>query len=277
MSMIEWKWKSRDGLDMAARGWAPEKPRAVVCLVHGLGEHVNRYQHVGQALANAGYSLQGSDLRGHGLSAGQRGHTPSYESLLDDISDFLADARKRYPGLPIFLYGHSMGGNLAINYALRTPQDLTGVIATGPLLKLAFEPTPLQLTLAKVMKNIAPSLSQPSGLEQAALSREPEVARAYAADPLVHDKISVQLFTGLRANGLWALAHAADLKVPMLLMHGSADRLTSAEASKEFARAAGSMVTLRICEGFYHEIHNEPEKADVIQAMVMWLGERLQA
>ncbi len=275
MATTEWNWKSRDGLELYARGWMAEKPKAVVCLVHGHGEHVDRYNHVGRAFTNAGYTLQGFDLRGHGRSSGQRGHTPSYQSLLDDVDDFLADARKRYPGLPLFLYGHSMGGNQVINYALRYPQNLKGVIATGAWLRLAFEPSPVQLTLAKVMNAIAPSFSQPSGLEQAALSRDPEVIRAYAADPLVHEKISARLFTVMYANGLWALAHAAELKVPMLLMHGSADRLTSVDASREFSRRAGEMVTLRIWDGFYHEIHNEPEKAQVIQRMIDWLNEQL--
>jgi len=275
MATTEWNWKSRDGLELYARGWAAERSKAVVCLVHGHGEHVNRYNHVGQAFVNAGYALQGFDLRGHGRSGGQRGHTPSYQNLLDDIDDFLADARKRYPGLPLFLYGHSMGGNQVINYALRHPQGLKGVIATGPWLRLAFEPTPVQLTLAKVMNAVVPSFSQPSGLEQAAISRDPEIVRAYAADPLVHEKITARLFTVIHDNGLWALEHAADLKVPMLLMHGSTDRLTSAEASREFARRAGEMVTLRVWDGFYHEIHNEPEKAEVSQRMIDWLNEQL--
>lgn len=275
MAIAEWKWKSRDGLELYARGWTAENPKAVVCLVHGHGEHVNRYNHVGQAFTEAGYALQGFDLRGHGRSAGQRGHTPSYQTLLGDISDFLADAQNRYPGLPLFLYGHSMGGNQVINYALRYPQGLKGVIATSPWLRLAFEPTPLKLTLAKVMNAIAPSFSQPSELDQAAISRDPEIVSTYAADPLVHDKISARLFTVMHANGLWALEHAAGLKVPMLLMHGSADRLSSAQASKEFAETAGKMVTLRIWDGFFHETHNEPEKADVIQSMIDWLNEHL--
>src|SRR5687768_12588636 len=110
MSTIEWTWKSRDGLELAARGWTAEKPKAIVCLVHGHGEHIGRYRHVGEALAKAGYMLLAFDLRGHGLSGGQRGHAPSYESLLDDIADFLSDAKRRYPDVPVFLYGHSMGG-----------------------------------------------------------------------------------------------------------------------------------------------------------------------
>ena len=275
MSITEWKWRTRDGLESYARGWTVEKPKAVICLLHGHGEHVNRYNHVGQAFNDAGFALQGFDLRGHGRSAGQRGHIPSYESLLNDISDFLADAQKRYPGLPLFIYGHSMGGNLVVNYVLRYPQGLQGAIVTGPWLRLAFEPPALQLTLGKMMNTLAPSFSQASGLDQAAISRDPEVVRAYAADPLVHNKISARLFTAIHQSGLWALEHAANLKIPMLLMHGGADRITSTGASQEFVAAAGSLITLRIWDGGYHEIHNDLEKVRVIRSMTDWLNEHL--
>jgi alpha-beta hydrolase superfamily lysophospholipase len=118
-----------------------------------------------------------------------------------------------------------------------------------------------------------PFLSLESGLDQNSLSRAPQVVSEYALDPLVHSKISVRLYNGMSTAGLWALEHASDLKIPMLLMHGSADRLTSAPASEEFAYKAGKLVTLHIWDGFYHEIHNEPEKAEVIQTMVTWLDQ----
>ena len=275
MQTFEWKWKSRDGLEMAALGWAPEIPKAVVVLVHGHGEHINRYQHVAEAFVKAGYAMQAFDLRGHGKSAGQRGHTPSYENLMDDIADFIDDAQKRYPGLAVFLYGHSMGGNQVINYALRSPHALKGVIATGPWLRLAFDPPAAQVFMAKLLNSITPSVSISSGLSQEALSRDPQVVSKYAADPLVHDKISFRLYTNMVTNGLAALERAAELKIPMLLMHGSADKLTSAQASREFAQKAGKFVTLRIWDGFYHEIHNEPEKVEVIQTMIDWMDKTL--
>jgi alpha-beta hydrolase superfamily lysophospholipase len=258
-----------------ARSWKPENPKAVVVLVHGHGEHINRYQHVAEAFTGAGYALQGFDLRGHGQSAGQRGHTPAYDNLMEDIADFIADAQKRYPGLPVFLYGHSMGGNQVINYVLRFPQGLKAVIATGPWLKLAFDPPAFQAWMAKVINGLAPAMSFDSTLDQSFLARDPEVVRKYATDPLVHPKISARLVNGISDNGLWALEHAAELKIPMLLMHGSGDKITSAPASQEFAKKAGQLVTLRIWDGFYHEIHNEPEKAEVLKVMVDWLDQHL--
>jgi alpha-beta hydrolase superfamily lysophospholipase len=275
MDTFDWKWKSRDGLEMYARGWKPDAPKAVVVLVHGHGEHVNRYNHVAEAFTQAGYAMQGFDLRGHGQSAGQRGHTPAYENLMDDIADFISDAQKRYPGLPVFLYGHSMGGNQVINYVLRSPNVLKGVIATGPWLKLAFDPPAAQVLVVKALNSIAPSFSLASGLSQASLSRDPEVVSKYAADPLVHNKISPRLYSSIYKSGLWALEHAAGLKIPMLLMHGSGDLITSAPASQEFVAKAGKLVTLRIWDGFYHEIHNEPEKAEVIQVMIDWLDKQM--
>jgi len=272
---FDWKWKSRDGLELYARGWKPENPKAVVVLVHGHGEHVNRYNHVADVFTKAGYAMQGFDLRGHGQSTGQRGHTPEYQNLMNDIADFIGDAQRRYPGLPVFLYGHSMGGNQVINYALRSPQNLKGVIATGPWIKLAFDPSAAQLFMAKALDGLVPSFSLASGLNQASLSRDPEVVSKYASDPLVHDKISVRLYNSVYRSGLWALEHAAELKIPMLLMHGTGDKLTSAPASQEFALKAGNIVTLCLWDGFYHEVHNEPEKAKVIQTMVDWLDKQM--
>jgi len=276
MEAYEWKWKSRDGLELAAQGWKPENPKAVVVLVHGLGEHINRYRHVAEKFTEAGYALQAFDVRGHGNSNGQRGHTPAYSHLMDDITDFIADAQGRYPGLPVFLYGHSMGGNQVINFAMQTPHTLKGVIATGPWLKLAFDPPAAQVLLAKFLNNLAPSFSLASGLSQNDLSRDPEVVKKYASDPLVHDKISVRLYTSVYDRGLWALEHAGEHKTPMLLMHGSADKLTSSAASREFARRAGKIVDLHIWDGFFHEIHNEPEKTEVLQVMVDWMDQAVQ-
>ena len=145
METFEWNWKTSDGLQMYSKGWAPKgTPKAVVCLVHGLGEHIGRYEHVAAALTEKGYTLLGFDLRGHGKSAGPRGHTPSYEALMDDIAVFFGQIEARYPGLPRFSYGDSLGGSLVLNYALRRKPALRGVIATGPWLKLAFAPPGLQ-------------------------------------------------------------------------------------------------------------------------------------
>lgn len=277
MKTLEWRWKSFDGLDMFAQGWAPDNdPKAVVCLVHGLGEHVGRYAHVGAAFAAAGYALLGFDLRGHGKSGGPRGHTPSYDALLDDMAAFIQQTKERFSGRPCFIYGHSMGGNLVVNYALRRKPDLGGVIATDPFLKLAFAPPAIKVALGRFMNNIAPGFTQANGLETKALSRDPKVVEAYVNDPLVHDKISARLFVGLFDSGQYAFNRPSEFPLPMLLMHGTADRLTSAEASRQFGAAAPKYVTTRLWEGYFHEIHNEPEQVEVLKAMVSWLDAQVK-
>ncbi len=276
MQTLEWTWNSSDALRLYGRGWLPEKPKAVVCLVHGHGEHVGRYEHVAFALAERSYALFGFDLRGHGKSAGPRGHTPSYEALRDDIHAFCQQVRERYPALPRFLYGHSMGGNLVINYALRRQPELRGIVATGPWLELAFQPPALQVMLGRLMNRLAPTFTQDSGLDTKALARDERVVQAYENDPLVHSKISARLFVSMYETGRWALRHASMFPLPLLLMHGEADRLTSAEASRRFAEAVpGGRCTLRLWSGFYHEIHNEPEKAQVMQVLLDWLDAHL--
>jgi len=277
MKMFESGWEGKDGIKFYMRGWEPDKkPKAVVCLVHGLGEHAGRYAHVGEAFAKAGYALVGFDERGHGKSGGARGHTPTYDAMMDDIEALLAQAAARYPKLPMFLYGHSMGGNQVINFALRRKPALKGVIATGPWLKIAFEPPALQMTLGRTMNKIAPGFTQKSGLETASLSRDRKIVDAYNNDPLVHDKISARLFVSMYDAGLWAFDHAAEFPLPLLLMHGSGDRITSAEASREFAERAGKKATWHAWDGLYHEIHNEPEKAKVLETMVEWMDGQLR-
>lgn len=273
MEISEWTWKSSDGLDLYARGWAPQgAPRAAIMLIHGHGEHVARYDHVAAALTEKGYAMLGYDLIGHGKSTGPRGHTQSYEALLDDIASFSVQAQQLYAGLPLFLYGHSMGGNLVLNYVLRRKPDLRGVIATGAWLKTAFEPPALQVSLAKIMNNIAPGFSQHSKLDAAGLSHDQALVKAYQSDPLVHDMISARLYLSVYESGLWAIEHAAEFSLPLLLMHGGADPIISAQACRDFAARAGDKVTLKIWEGMYHEIHNELEKAEVFAIMLDWLG-----
>jgi alpha-beta hydrolase superfamily lysophospholipase len=276
MEISEWSWKSSDGLDMCSRAWTPAgKPKATVVLVHGHGEHVGRYEHVAAALAEKGYALLGFDLRGHGKSGGKRGHTPSYETLLDDIRDFFKQADERYPGLPRFLYGHSLGGNLVLNYALRRKPKIRGVIATGPWLKLAFEPPAAQVRLGRLMNGIFPAFTQHSKLDAKGLSHDPAVVSAYENDPLVHDFISARLFVSIYDSGLWALEHAAEFPLPLLLMHGGDDPIVSVQASQEFAEKVGDKATLKVWEGMLHEIHNEPQKAQVFKMMLDWLEKHL--
>ena len=272
MKYTEFQFKTNDESLLFAREWQPESdPRGVICLIHGLGEHSGRYAYLAKVLTLEGYTLLAYDQRGHGQSLGQRGHAPSYESLLDDIDSFGRESSRRFPNLPLFLYGHSLGGNLVLNYVLRRKSKFVGVIATSPWLRLAFEPSDLKVKLALVMNKIWPSFSQFNDLDLRALSHDITIIDAYRVDPFVHNKISARLFFSVYQAGLWAIENAALFDTPLLLMHGGDDHITSAEATKQFAKQVQQDCTLKIWEGLYHELHNELEKEEIMIYLTNWL------
>ena len=271
MPHFEFEWKTRDGLAIYAHGWKPRtQTKALVCLVHGIGEHSSRYAHVGNFLNQAGYALLAFDHRGHGQSEGRRGHFACCETAMHDIEDHLKQSVKHYPDTPVFLYGHSMGGNLVINYALRYRPQLSGVISTAPMLRLAFKPSKAKELMARCLSHLWPTLSLSNGLDTSDLSRDSEIVKAYDHDSLTHNRVT-PCFLKLIEAGEWALEHASEFSLPLLLMHGGKDCITSPENSRIFARDAGDICTLKIWDGLYHEIHNEPEKQEVLKTIVDWL------
>ncbi len=260
-----------------AQAWQPPAPKGVVCLVHGLGEHSGRYGWLAEALNAAGFALLAMDLPGHGRSEGKRGHWSGYEDTLDAMGLLLQRAETEFPDLPRFLYGHSLGGNLVLNYALRRDTSpLRGVVASSPWLRLTMKPPAYKIWLARTAGRLLPSFVQPNGLRAEDLSHDPAVVQGYEADPLVHHNISAALFLQTHEAGQWAMAHAGELSVPLLLMHGTADPITDPEASREFCERAGEWCTLRLWPDMYHEVHNEIGREEVYQALIAWLEARLQ-
>ena len=273
------EFSSNDGLNLFGRVWQSEEkhPKGIVNLIHGLGEHSGRYDHVAKALTKAGYNMAGFDLRGHGLSEGKRGHSPSFDCILDDVNLFLDQSRSLFgEDLPSFLYGHSLGGLIVITFGLRRTANSAGVIATDPALALAFAPPKAKLTLGKLLANLAPTLAMSNGLDVNALSRDAAIVKAYQDDALVHDRISTRLSIDMLAAGDYALAHAEEWPLPLLLMHGTGDRITSSDASKAFSEKAGPEVTFVPWEGYYHEIHNDIGKEKVIEKIITWLDDRVK-
>ncbi|HPH94912.1 MAG TPA: lysophospholipase [Anaerolineaceae bacterium] len=271
--------KATDQITLFGQCWQPENgTKAVVCLIHGLGEHCNRYPHLAKAFNNAGFAVFTGDLRGHGQSEGSRGYIPSYAQVMDDITTFMDAARARFPGLPVFLYGHSMGGNFVINYGLQRKPAIKGLIASGPALKTAEVPAPKKL-IADLLNALAPSLSMDNGLELDALSHVPEVISKYQQDPLVHKKISARLGVSLLKQGEWAIEHAAEFPaaIPLLVMHGASDRICLPEGSKLFTAKVKGDVTLKLWEGSYHEIHNEANQEEVFAYAIAWMEQRLKS
>jgi len=248
--------------------------KGLVILVHGIGEHIGRYDHWMKKFNQRGFAFVGFDLPGHGRSDGKKGHIRSYSQTDEMLDIVLRENSKTFPGLPIFLYGHSLGGGIVLDYLIRRDPAVKGAVVTSPYLKLAFEPPKYKLLLASVMESIFPSLIQPSGLVVEHISQDGEVVSLYKSDPLVHGKISVALFNSATNAATHSLTHAENLRIPLLLLHGSDDKLTSPDGSREFASKC-SHVTLKMWEGGYHELHNEPFKDDVFVFITDWMNSKI--
>lgn len=273
----EMNWKTRDGLDIFAQVWEPPvvEPKAVACLLHGLGDHSSRYAHVAEAFGKEGFILFASDLRGHGRSGGRRGHISSIEDFMRDIDVMIEQARLRYPRLPLFLYGHSLGGILALHYGLTRKPNIKGVIATGCGMHTELENQPAKVMAAQALGTLIPKTTIASGLDSAALTRNTAVVEAYRKDPLVHDRISLGFGKVMLAVNRWTLKHAGEFSLPLLLLHGKADAINFLSSSTEFAAPLKEKCTLVLWEDAYHELHNEPEQAEVFKTMTLWMDARI--
>jgi alpha-beta hydrolase superfamily lysophospholipase len=275
--MEEFYLTSSDGLNLHGVTCAPSTDsKASVSIVHGIGEHIGRYETITNYLNQAGYATVMIDLRGHGKSEGKKGHSPSYENLLDDVSLLLNETKKRFPAIPQFLLGHSMGGALVLNYCLKRKPDVTGVISLSPGLR-TYAPTPSwKISIAHFLRSVSPSMTLHNGVKAVNLTRDKKIVEKTLNDPLYHFKISAHLGLDVIEQGEWTIEHANEWALPLLLMHGTGDRLTSPEASVEFASRSGKSCALKLWDGLYHELQNEPEKEKVLDFLVDWLNDHVK-
>jgi acylglycerol lipase len=262
-----------DGLTLYRQWWLPSAdPKAVVMLFHGLGEHSGRYVHVAAALNAARYAVHAVDHRGHGKSEGKPVYVKSYGEFMSDLVLFRDLVETAHPGLPLFVLGHSMGGNLAVGHTLAHQDGLAGLALSGPALKVGDDIKPVQVKIIGVLGKLVPSF-RPQALDASSISRDPAVVEAYRNDPLV--------YTGKVSAGIgWALiermeqfpSQYRELRLPVLLQHGTADQMANVEGSRELERlAVNATVTSHYYEGLYHEIYNEPEQQAVLADLVAWL------
>jgi len=260
------------GLDLFARAWLPERAERNVLLVHGWAEHSGRYEHAGAWLAARGCAVHAYDHRGHGRSAGPRGHARRFADLLDDLEIALARARAEAPGLPLFLVGHSMGGLVVASFVAARDPELTGAATSGAALALADVPPRFQLALLRLLARVAPRLRMARPIAPDALSRDPEVGRAYAEDPLVLRAITLGFGAAFLGAALRDPPAAGAVRVPMLLLHGADDALCPAEGSRRFHAGLTSPGSeLRVYPGLRHEILNEPEREVVLEDLLGWM------
>jgi acylglycerol lipase len=272
MRHLEDTFTGGDGLAIFWQAWVPDGAvRGVVVVAHGFGEHSGRYANLTDVLVPRGYAVYIPDHRGHGKSAGTRAYIDVYDHLLDDLDVVMKRAAADHPGIPFFLLGHSMGGNIALSSALRRQDHLTGLILSGPSASLDGVPKPLQVAVALIAK-----LAPKSGIRQLSaegVSRDPDVVKAYVDDPMVfHGKMPAATAAAMVKASKSFPARLPSLRVPLLVVHGSADQLVPVAAGRLVDRLAGSPdKTLKVYEGLAHEVFNEPEKATVLNDVVTWL------
>ncbi|HZB39423.1 MAG TPA: alpha/beta hydrolase [Ilumatobacter sp.] len=269
----EGNFVSTDGLTIYHQAWLPGgAPKAVVILLHGLAEHSGRYVRMAEALTDAGYAVHALDHRGHGRSDGKRTYVKSYADYQRDIAHFRRLVEQQHPGLPLFVLGHSMGGNLALGHVLDHQAGVRGLVLSAPALAPGASLSPTKIRLARLVGRIAPGLPA-EALSAEAISRDPAVVAAYRADPLVFNgKITAGVAAALLGSMEAFPPRYAELELPVLLQHGTADALVAIAGTRELETAlVNAKVTTHYYDGLYHEIFNEAEQATVIADTIAWL------
>lgn len=276
-TMLEstFSWKTRDQIQIYGKHWQTKNPKAVVCLIHGLGEHIHRYDHMAEYFNEKGIVVIGNDRRGHGRSEGKRGHCQQFEDFLMEVKHLLATAKAHYPDMPTFLYGHSMGGNIVLNYMIKERPQLAGVILSGTWIRLGNPPADWLYQVGKLVVKVAPSISQSNGLETNYISTDAEEVKKYQEDNLVHDQITFATGIGMIDAAKRLEYFAGKLPAPILAMHGGRDQIILPEGTEALGKRVKSEVEVKIWEDLYHEIHNEPNQAEIFEYVVNWMEQRL--
>jgi alpha-beta hydrolase superfamily lysophospholipase len=275
MSIAEGTLMGAEGLELYHRRWAQaDDPRAQVVITHGAGEHLARYEHVAEWLSAAGYEVHAYDQRGHGRSQGKRADLGSMDAAVADLRSVIALARSERPERRLFLLGHSMGGCIALEYALRHEDELDGLILSSPLASLNAASAATR-AISKAVGSLLPRLGV-YAVDTGLVSRDPEVVRSYEQDPLVfHGKLPARTVAELTRSVEAFPERLPGLRAPLLVFHGREDRITEPAGSELVHELAGSAdKTLEIFDGLYHETLNEPEQDRVLDLIVAWLDAR---
>jgi alpha-beta hydrolase superfamily lysophospholipase len=268
--------RTADGLELAGLVVLPTgAPRAAVAMVHGLGEHTGRYAALHAQLVDAGFAVGAADLRGFGRSPGLRGHIDRWTDYRADTAAIVALAASLAPGRPLFLFGHSMGGLIVLDYALHRPQGLAGVVASGPALVPAGVRRPLLEAASMLLSVLAPRRTIDLGLDPAGLSSDPAVVADYGTDPLVHGRVSMRWGAEILRTMVATRERAADFALPLLLQHGALDPINAPAGSQAFHDACGHPDhTLKLYPRSRHEVHHDVERRAFERDLLRWLRER---
>jgi len=264
--------ESADGTRLSYRAWPKAGAELTFAVVHGLGDHARRYERFAQAMTRYGFGTFAVDLRGHGKSAGPRGHVDRWSQWTDDVAAFVTHV-EGIAGGEVVPLGHSFGGAALLSTVLehKVPNTRRFVVSS-PALRLKVSVPPLKLKLGKAASKILPRLTLNNEVDPKTLSRMPEVVEAYRTDPLVHNKISLRMYSEWADACKRILAHAGEIKLPFLILAGTDDRLIDPEGSKELHKLSASVSELSLLEGRYHEPFNDLENEEVFSVIAHWLA-----
>lgn len=257
--------------------WRPTgAPRAVLLIVHGAGEHSSRYKNLATFFTKNGYAVAALDHPGHGKSQGRYGHIERFDDFVKDVDIFQQQVSREFPGLPLVLLGHSMGGLISCVYLLQHQQDFVGCVLSGAAIKTDIEPGVWEMGLIRCLSVLAPGKGVLQ-LDASGVSRDPAVVEDYVNDPLVnHGKMSARMVAELFAAMRRAQAGAKEITLPLMILHGAEDTMASPEGSRFlYDNASSAIKALEIFPGLYHEVFNEPEHEAVFADVLVWCDERV--
>ncbi len=276
MQHQESTFKGSEGLALYYQAWLPDTPAiGVLVIVHGHGEHSGRYPHVVDHLVPQGFAVYALDHRGHGRSPGQRGYVNSMADFRGDVAALVQLAAAAQPNLPLFVMGHSLGGLIILDYVLHQPEGLRGVIVSAPAVG-SVGVSPILLQVSRVLSRVWPTFSLETGLDVKGISRDPQEVQAYQNDPLVHGKGTARLATEVMDTAVYCQENAHTLQLPLLMIHGAADIITSpADSRRFFDNVSGSDKTYIAYDGGFHESHNDIHYQQVVADISAWLMARL--
>lgn len=258
------------------RYWPATNTKAVVILIHGLGEHCQRYEHLAAHLKQSGYALSSMDLPGHGNSEGVRGHVDSFKVFEQAVLKLYSRTQSRHPDTPIFLLGHSMGGLIATQLLLNHQRKFQAAMLSGAAIQSPQEPPSWQVGIIKLVAKFFPKAKM-LALDASAVSRDPAVVEKYMDDPMVSkEKLSAQFLVSMTATMEQCKDNAASITLPLKIMHGSADVMTAPSGSQFlYDSVASSDKQMTLYDGLFHEIFNEPEGETIFTEMVSWMDARI--
>jgi acylglycerol lipase len=268
--------RSSDGLQLYTQAWLPDNPKAIVILSHGYAEHSGRYDHFATYLAENGFSVYALDHRGHGRSEGERANVKVFDEYVSDLNRFVNTVREKHPNLKRFLLGHSMGGGMAAQLAIEQPNQLDGLLLSSPYLINAVSVPALLMAVSGIVSRVLPGLPTIK-LASKDISRDPAIVKSYDSDPLNYRGGTKARFgTELLGAGHYVFSRAGSIKLPILIMVGTADRIADAKGGKKLYAVVGSSdKTLKTYDDYYHEILNEIGKEKVYEDIVVWLQQHL--